>query len=189
MKKNLRISYNAPVTLSFVVLCFIATVMGVVSQGHMTELFFSVYRSAATNILAYVRLFGHVLGHVNFEHFFNNTLFLLLLGPMLEEKYGSKTILKLIAITALITGIFHCVLFGNTALCGASGIVFAFIVLSSFTKFSGREIPLTFILVIVLYVGKEIYSGIVIQDNISNCTHIIGGIIGGAMGYYLNREK
>lgn len=189
MKKKLKVSYNAPTTLSFVLICFVITLFGLITQDNSTELLFSVYRSSLTNPLTYFRMVGHVFGHIGFEHFINNAMFLLMLGPMLEEKYTSKTLVKMFIITAIITGIIHCVLFGNSALCGASGIVFACIVLSSFTVFRDGEIPLSFILIVVLFIGKEIYSAITIQDNISNLTHIVGGVIGSFFGYFHNKKK
>ena len=66
---------------------------------------------------------------------------------MLEEKYGSKTLIEIMVITAFVTGIINYMFFPSVALCGASGIVFAFIVLASFTGFREGEIPLTFLLV------------------------------------------
>lgn len=152
-------------------------------------LLFSVYRGSLADPLTYIRLIGHIFGHAGIEHFISNAMFLLLLGPMLEEKYGSKTMLRVILFTALVTGIIHCLLWGNTALCGASGVVFACIVLSSFTAFQDGEIPLSFILVAVLFIGKELYSGIAIDDNISNLTHILGGAVGSVSGYIHNRKK
>ena len=81
-------------------------------------------------------------------------------------------------------------MYGNkNALCGASGIVFAFILLSSFTAFKDGEIPLSFILVAIVFIGKEIYDGIFVQDNISNITHIIGGVVGSISGYALNKKQ
>ncbi|MDY4507258.1 MAG: rhomboid family intramembrane serine protease [Candidatus Faecousia sp.] len=41
-----------------------------------------------------MRCFTHVFGHVGFDHFLGNAMCLLLIGPMLEEKYGSKVILN-----------------------------------------------------------------------------------------------
>ena len=113
---------------------------------------------------------------------------LLLIGPMLEEKYGSTVILKIIIITAVVTGIVHCVLWSNVSLCGASGVVFACMILSSFTAFKDGEIPLSFILVALLFIGQEIYSGIAVRDNISNLTHILGGVVGSGAGYALNKK-
>lgn len=97
--------------------------------------------------------------------------------------------LKVITLTALVTGIIHFLIWGNSALCGASGVVFACIVLSSFTAFKEGEIPLSFILVAILFIGKEIYNGVFIQDNISNFTHILGGVVGSVSGYFLNKKQ
>jgi GlpG protein len=108
---------------------------------------------------------------------------------MLEEKYSSKVLVEVIAITAVVTGLINYVFFWQYALCGASGVVFAFILMSSFTSFKEGEIPLTFILVAVLYIGQQIVQGITVNDNVSNMAHIIGGIVGGAIGYALNRKK
>ena len=91
-------------------------------------------------------------------------------------------------ITALVTGLVNYIFFPNTALCGASGIVFAFILLVSFTDFKEGEIPLTFILVAIFFIGQQVYQGIFQEDNISQLSHIVGGIIGAAVGYQLNRK-
>jgi GlpG protein len=114
--------------------------------------------------------------------------YILLLGPLLEEKYGSRLILVVILITAGVTGILNFILFPDAALLGASGVVFAFIILSSITGFNSKEIPLTFILVAVIYLGQQIYSGLFIKDNIANFAHIIGGLVGAILGFALNRR-
>ena len=66
----------------------------------------------------------------------------------------------MIAITAFITSFVNYIFFPSVALCGASGVVFAFILLSSFTSFKEGEIPITFILVAVFFMvsryGKEL---------------------------------
>ena len=91
-------------------------------------------------------------------------------------------------IPALITGLVNYILFPNVALCGASGVVFTFILLSSFTGFKDREIPLTFILVAVIFIGQQVYDGIMVRDNISNLSHVLGGVVGSVMGYLLNKN-
>lgn len=188
MKKKFKITFNAPVVLSFVLLCFGATLLGVITSGKSTETAFMTYHSSLKNPMTYVRFFSHVLGHDGWNHFIGNAAYLLLLGPMLEEKYGSKTILKVIGSTALITAIVNYIFFWHVGLCGASGVVFAFILLSSFTGFKEGEIPLSFILVAIIFIGQQIYDGIVLTDNISNITHIIGGLIGAVIGYGLNKR-
>ncbi len=189
MKTKLKISMNAPVTLGFTGLCLIATVLGLVSGGKITHAVFMTYHSSFLNPLTWLRFFTHVLGHNGLSHFLGNAAFLLLLGPQIEEKYGPKAMISVILVTALITGLVNYILFPHTGLCGASGVVFAFILLASFTGFREGEIPLTFILVAVIYLGQEIYQGIFVNDNVSNMAHIIGGITGGAAGYFLNRKQ
>ena len=186
--KKIKLSYNAPVVLSFALACFMATILGVVTNNNSTRMLFSVSGGSLTNPLTYIKLFTHVLGHSGFEHFLGNAMYLLLIGPMLEEKYGSSTMLKVILCTAFITGALHCLLGGEYYLCGASGVVFACILLASFTATKDGKIPISFILVAVLYIGKEIFSGIVIEDNVSNFAHIIGGVIGSIIGYRINQK-
>nr|WP_296964951.1 rhomboid family intramembrane serine protease [uncultured Mediterraneibacter sp.] len=187
--RKLKITFNAPVVLTFVVICFIATILGIITQGRSTQAVFMTYHSSLKNPMTYIRFITHVFGHSGWGHFIENASYLLLLGPMLEEKYGSDRIIIVIAITALATGLINYIFFGNVALCGASGVVFAFIVLASFTGFKAGEIPLTFILVVIIFIGQQVYEGIAIQDNISNMAHIVGGIIGACVGYGLNKEK
>lgn len=147
------------------------------------------YHSSLLNPFTYSRLFTHVLGHIGWEHFIGNASYILLLGPMLEEKYGSRTLIVIIGITALVTGLVNYAFFWDSGLCGASGVVFAFIVLASFTGFKEGEIPLTFILVAIIFIGQEIYNGIVLSDDIANSAHIVGGLVGGVIGYLLNKKK
>ena len=189
MKKKLRISYNSPVVLTFVLLCLVVLIIGTLTGGRTASLLFMTYRSSLTNPLTYLRFFTHVLGHSGWEHFISNAAYLLLLGPMLEEKHGSQTLVEIIAVTAFVTGIVNYILFPGVALCGASGVVFAFIILASFTGFKGGEIPLTFILVAAIYIGQQIFEGIAVTDNISNTAHIVGGAVGAVLGYVLNKKS
>lgn len=187
--KNIKIKFNAPVTLVFVIICFIATLLGVVSNGRITQIVFMTYHSSLTNTMTYVRFITHIFGHSGWSHFIGNASYLLLLGPILEEKYGSKELIEVIGITAVITGVVNYIFFWNVGLCGASGVVFAFIILASFTGFKEGEIPLTFVLVAIIFIGQQVYEGIAVQNDISNMAHIVGGIVGAVLGYSLNRKS
>ena len=188
-KPRFKISFNALVVLIFGAICFVAMILNYITGGASNEAVFMTYHSSLTNPMTYIRLFTHVFGHANWEHLISNMAYILLLGPMLEEKYGSLTLLQIIGITAFVTGVINYIFFWNVALCGASGICFTFIVLSSFTSFKDGEIPLTFILVALLYIGQQIYDGLFLQDNISNMAHIIGGVVGSVIGYNLNKKS
>lgn len=189
MNKNtpgLRISFNSPVILGFTIICFITLLLDLLTNGSTNLLFFSVYHSPLGNPLTYVRFIGHIFGHAGWEHFIGNFMLILIVGPLLEEKYGSADLLFVILATALVTGIANYVFFPQYRVLGASGVVFAMILLSSFTSFKEGTIPLTFILVAVLYIGRQIYSAIFILDNVSNFSHILGGIVGAALGFFMN---
>lgn len=185
-KKSIRITFNAPATLGFVALAFVATLLGVLSGGSLTMLLFSTYHSSLKDVLTYLRFFTHIFGHSGWAHFIGNASYLLLLGPMLEEKHGTNQLIEIMAITAFVTGLINYIFFPHVALCGASGVVFAFIVLASFTGFKQGEIPLTFIIVAVIYLGQQVIDGLTLNDNISNMAHIVGGGVGSVMGYMLN---
>lgn len=182
-KKKLAIVFNAPTVLGFTAICILALVLDQITNSKSTFRVFCVYRSSIKDFLTYVRLFGHVFGHANWPHFLNNIMMILVLGPLLEEKYGSRNIALVIALTSVITGLVHMIFFPNTYLLGASGVVFAFILLASLTSFQSRSIPMTFILVFVIYIGTQIYQGVFVEDNVSNLTHIVGGIVGAVFGY------
>jgi GlpG protein len=187
-KKLLKITFNSPVVLTFVSLCFLVTLAGTLTNGTFTQHFFMTYHSSLTNPLTYVRFFTHVLGHSGWQHFIGNASYLLLLGPMLEEKYGPKILVEIILITAVITGIANYIFFPHIALYGASGVVFAFILLASFTGFRNGEIPVTFIMVAIIYIGQQMYEGLTVTDDVSNMSHIIGGFVGAFIGYHLNKR-
>lgn len=187
-KKKLKITFNAPVVLSLAVISFVATLLNYVTGGASGRVLFMTYHSPLSSPMTWIRAFTHIFGHADWTHLIGNMSYLLLLGPMLEEKYSSQTLAGVIAVTAVVTSVVNYIFFPGIALCGASGVVFAFILLSSFTEFREGEIPVTFILVAVFFLGQQIYDGITVQDNISNMAHIVGGIIGVLLGYGLNKK-
>ena len=184
-KKKLVFSYNAPVTLTFALVALIVLILARVTAGQSTRLLFSVYRSRIS-FVGVLRLFGHVLGHSNFEHYAGNMMLFLLLGPILENRYGSSTFLEAIGITAVISGLVTVIFFPNVVLLGASGVVFMMIVLVSAVDLKKGEIPITMILIIVIYLGSEIWNMITVKDNISQLTHIVGGVCGAGIGGLLS---
>lgn len=187
--KRIRVVNNAPVVLGFTIICTIVLILHYVTGGLTDVWLFSVYRSSLLNPLTYLRFFGHVFGHAGIDHFISNITLFVVIGPMLEEKYGSKDLAIIMAVTAFSTGLVHFILFPGVSLLGASGIVFCFILLASVTEYKDGTIPITLIIVAVVYIGDQIYQGITVSDNISNLTHIIGGIVGAIFGLALNKKK
>ena len=69
------------------------------TNGNTTSLFFTNFRTSISDPLQYLRLFSYILGHANWSHFSSNFLIILLVGPMVEEKYGSSSLLEMIIVT------------------------------------------------------------------------------------------
>ena len=189
MKRLVRLQYNSPVVLTFALLSLAALLLDKFTGGWTTVKLFSVYRSPLTDILTYPRFVLHVLGHSGYSHYIGNMMMILVVGPPLEEKYGSGTMVWMIALTALVTGLVNFIFFPHTALLGASGVVFMMIVLSSFTAARKGEIPVTLILVVIFYLGGEIMDGLFKQDNVSQIAHIVGGLCGLVFGFTVRRGR
>lgn len=186
---TLKLSYNAPVSLTFALLALIALILNGVTDGWTTYNLFSVYRAPLADPLTWVRFFGHVLGHGGYQHYIGNIVLILVLGPNLEDRFGSWNILWAILLTALVSGLVQYVFFPASVLLGASGIVFMMILLSSFGGVRNGVIPITLILVAICYLGGELWDAIFKQDNISQLTHIVGGVCGTVLGFILSKGK
>jgi membrane associated rhomboid family serine protease len=185
----MKIKYNAPTVLTFAFISAIVLILSQTLAQSLTERWFLVpgrYGFSLSSLRSWITLFTHVLGHANWPHLVSNFAFILLIGPILEEVYGSFSLFVMIVITAAVTGALN-VIFFTSGLLGASGVVFMMILLASFTNFSRGEIPLTFILVLLLYLGRELFESLTggTEDaNISHFAHIVGGFIGSLFGFF-----
>ena len=189
MKKKLRVTYNAPVTLTFAILCALILVMNDFLLGkHLIPAVFTVpgrigseggfdYKSG----LSYLRLFLHIFGHTDWHHLLGNFSFILLLGPLMEERYGSRMVALMFAVTALVTGVINVCLIPRPLL-GASGIAFMLIILASISTLDKSVIPMSFIFVVAIYLGRELINAPK-SENISTVAHIAGGLCGSMFGF------
>lgn len=193
----MKIKYNAPVTLTFSLLCaavfaaseYLFPLLGIrfgpARSLSLIDAFFTVPSSVSFNPkspASYLLLFTHIFGHAGWDHLIGNLSFILILGPLLESAYGSLALAMMILVTGFATGVIN-VCFFASPLFGASGAVFMMILLSSFTNRSKSEIPLTFILVVLLYMGREI-AGAFEGGSASRFAHLAGGLCGSLFGFF-----
>ena len=183
----MRIQYNSPVILTYALTC--ALVMSLI---HLFGVNFQDYfvlnaKFEFSSFRDWFSLFSYTVGHANWSHLLGNMMLILLVGPMLEEKYGSKKMLVMIILTALITAVSNIWFFNNGVL-GASGIAFMMILLSSFSSFRKGSIPLTFVLIFILYIGTEVVNSFD-EDQVSQFAHVAGGICGALFGFVLNEKE
>ncbi len=181
---NKYFQYNSVVILTYFFICLFVLMINKLTDDKSNRILFSTERASLLNPLTYIRLFTHVLGHENFNHLKNNFLYILLVGPMIEEKYGSINLLKMILITAGITGIINFII-GKKRIYGASGIAFMLILLSSLVNFKQGLIPLTFILICLFYIVSEITDGLLKKDRVSHLSHLLGAICGFIYGFFI----
>lgn len=187
-KDERKLEYNSPVVLTFFLVSLAALLLDRLTGGWTTLRLFSVYRCSLRDPLAFVRLLGHVLGHANGEHFLGNMMLFLVVGPPMEQIYGSRNLLISIAVTAFITGGLHCLLFPGAVLLGASGVVFMLVLLSSLSGMSEGHIPLTLILVAALYLIQQVGGILAGDSNVAYLMHIVGGICGTCIGFSLHNS-
>jgi len=185
---TMKIRYNAPVSLSFSLLCLLVYMLGsVVPPLRYLFMLPGAGSFSLAQPLDWLRLITHAIGHASWDHLFGNLSFILLLGPILEEKHGSARLLFMILVTALVTGIVN-VMFFSTGLLGASGIVFMMILLVSITNIRSGEIPLSFVLVLLVYLLRELLLGLS-ADQVAHSAHLIGGACGSLFGFGLATKK
>ena len=87
-RPTMKISYNAPVALTFALLSLLALVANHFTGGWVNASLCSVYRCSLADPLAWFRFFGHVLGHSGYAHYISNMVLILVLGPNLEDRFG-----------------------------------------------------------------------------------------------------
>jgi membrane associated rhomboid family serine protease len=184
----MRITFNAPFTLAYA--CFAIAVF-FANQFFGSALnyhFFSVRAPIGIeDPFSILRLFLHTFGHANWTHLTSNLAIILLVGPLVEDYYGVWRVGLMTVVTSLVTGAVHSFLF-DSSLMGASGVAFMMILLGPLTNSKKGSIPLTFLLVALIYLGNE-FSSIFRNDNISQLAHIVGGICGMIFGFILKRSE
>ena len=186
----MKIKYNAPTTLTFSFFCALIVLLDQWVLPGLTRAFFTAPDTASFNLvdpLTYLRLFTHIAGHADWSHLMSNLAYILLLGPMLEETYGSLTMFLMIIVTGFVTGVLNACFFPHPLL-GASGVVFMMILLASFTNHGKRDVTMTFILIVILYLGQEIQQAFK-GDDISQFAHLAGGLCGSLFGFFKPERK
>ena len=116
-RNKIIFTFNSPVVLGFVALSLIVMIVNIFTGGDSNRLLFMTYRAPLNSIWTYVRFFTHVLGHSGWEHFIGNMSYILLIGPLLEEKYGPKKIMIVMAVTALATALINFICFSTSIFC------------------------------------------------------------------------
>ena len=190
---NIKVAYDAPVTLTFVIVCALIFLLNMLlaksGKAVGLEKIFASPTSQAGVLpfipgapLSYVRLLFYIFGSGAAGNavaggaslLFTNLILIMLLGPAMEERYGSAIIGIMIFVSALFSGVLNAC-FCENCLVGAVPVVSMMIFLNAFMSFSKKKFPLSFAAVMVLFVLLQIFSG-------AGAVQIIICIAGGLCG-------
>ncbi len=185
MEREMKIKYNSPVILTYSLISI--CVLLFCSKGITAGYFSSPSRLSFTDPYFYLKLISYIAGHGNLSHLIGNLVIILLVGPLLEEKYSSGKLLEMVLITAITTALLNAFFFSNS-LIGGSGIAFMLILLSSFSNIKSGQIPMTFIIIAILFIGSEVVSTLRV-DRISQFSHLAGGFIGAGYGFFRSDKR
>jgi len=188
----MKLKYNAPVTMTFGLICAAVMALDLYIAPDFAMNHFLAHGESfdPKETWHFLGMILHIFAHDSWDHLLQNFLYILLLGPVLEEKYGSRTIALLMGGTALFTGILNYLLLQPTSILGASGIVFMMILLVSFSGIQKGEIPLTLLVVALLYPIKEIVLTLQTPESgVSLIAHVAGGVFGTIFGFIRHLEN
>lgn len=185
-----KFDYNSPVILTYALFCVVLLLINDLTKGWLNSmLLISRAHPNLLDPLTYVRGIMHIFGHADWNHLFSNMILMVLVGPIVEERYGSWNLCVMIFSNAIITAIINGI-FSDYGVIGASGVIFMMIILSAFTNMRRGKVPVTLCIVAAMYIGRELYSGIINpNDGVSRLGHIIGGVTGLVWGIIFYNKK
>lgn len=185
-----RLVVNAPVLLFYVTLCVM--LYPIVHYMNLEDLLDVHSEWNANSIQCQTSVLTHILSHGSFEHVRDNLVPLLLVGPSVEHTIGSANMAWIIFLVAIVSGISHMVLVGSEGppLQGAGGIVLTCILLHSCESANRGQIPVSFLLTAILFLGDDVYHLVYSQRDLRTPLVLwTGASVGAVMGWMISREQ
>ena len=205
-KSSFRFLYDSPVSLSIVIASLLIFILDSLAfKGSLIQAAFTCHGNSASDIpfnfsspVEYIRLITYALGNYSWESLLISSIFILLLGPLMEERYGSVMLAVMMAISTFVAGVLNACLIPQD-LKGQSAIVFMLILLSVLTTLEKKEIPLSWILLFVTYLAQQMHFAAMnfttgtrlsdfafisfMQKNVGTFTLLAAGITGTLFGF------
>lgn len=200
-KNSLKVVFDSPVVLVFSFVSAAIFAADLIFKLNISEKVFECHGAKSVpafdfkSAMDYARLVIYPFCSVNATSFFFNIAFVLLLGPVLEERYGSLMLALMIFITSLVGGVITaCV--STFGISGCGGIVFMMIILSVLSVFIKKQLPVSWIFIFILYlafslaVGKKNSSFVsFMNENIPVFIQLASGICGSLFGFFVCPKK
>lgn len=159
LKLKIKFNYDAPVTLTFTLLSVLLFVIDFVflkerlnSSIFITPTVSGDFQFSFSSLNSYLRLFLYIFGRESTLLFFSRLVIITLLGPRMEERYGSAVIGIMILVSTLFTGVL------SASCCkhpfnGTDPIVFMLILLDMLFHISKKTISLSSALATALFIA------------------------------------
>jgi len=128
---------------------------------------------------SYLQLIFYVFAPSSVNVLIPNLIFIMLLGPTLEERYGITVIGIMIFICALFSGVLNAC-FCKSSLLGPTCVVYMMIFLNIFFSLIKKKIPLSFIIIFILLIVKDVLSD---SGLITLIINICGGLCGSLIAF------
>lgn len=157
-RKKIKFTYDAPVTLTFSLVCIVVYLVDTfILKSYLSSSILLSPTSGSgllpfsfSDPLSYARLFLYVFGSGSINLLLSNLVLILLLGPSIEDYYGSVIIGIMMAVSILFSGVINAC-FCTSALQGSAVIVFMMIFLNGFIAIAKRKLTLSFIVVFLMF--------------------------------------
>ena len=183
-KLKLKFVYDAPVMLSFVLAVLVIFMLDTfVFKGTLAEKWLLSPTAAEgslpfafSDFTSILRLFLHVLGGRDIPFLICNLIFILLLGPQMEERYGSVIIGIMIFVAALFSGVLNAC-FCKVPVSGSEPVVFMLILLCAMMHLSRSKVSASALAVIILFAVM-----LVLRKNPNGTAGVLITLAGGLCG-------
>jgi GlpG protein len=172
MKRDI-VSFDSSFTLCLILVSFIVTLIQETFVPGFAHIF-------ATHNKWDIGIVLHIFGHSSWSHFLGNVVYIAMLGPSVEETFGSIPLMIMTLLSAVFIGIVS-VIFKNPCY-GLSSIAYMWVILNTFQINNSKKIPLTSIILLVIFVLPEVIAMFVKSDNIGHQNHVLGAIFGLVFG-------
>ena len=185
---------DSPLVLTFAGVCAVIHAVNSTMVPKLSQEFFACWPLSMSSLrspMLYWRLVSHIFGHISWEHLNGNMINLLLVGPPCERAFGTFQLSKIIFLVAVASGLAHMLLGPSNGLqLGASGVVFALILLNSLLSVQANTVPLTFICQACLWCWKEVFGQLLGGgDGVSHIAHLSGAVMGTLAGYHIHGTR
>lgn len=173
MKKKL-VSFESTTTIFLIFIAFVVTLI--------QEFFIPGFASNfATHNKWDAGIILHVFGHSGWSHFIGNTIYIAMLGPSVEDRFGTIPLALMTLITALVIGAVSIVT--QTPCYGLSTVAYMWVILNTFYSDEQEGIPVTSLILLLVFVLPEAISIFTKHgDHIAHQNHVLGAACGFGFG-------